>query len=546
MENCTLNQPKLNIRRYDLVFSIFALVFATLVCYARGIFHPPVVDLTSDAANIASFAAALDHPELFAGDSALADRGVAEVYVAFHVDATRLLKPHIGNYGTAFAALLWPHIFLYMIAFYILGLAFLRHRGWATALTLANLVLVKGPRDTAWGYFKDPLPRMSHSIVFAVLIALIWVLRRKPFWWWTVCLAAGLALYVHPVSTPAMGAMLFGAICALMPREYSVKEKLGILLSCAVAFSAPLIPFSLTFLRHTPASVVEGDPSLTQIASILEERFTGHYLLPSRTVFEYITSVPALPIIAVGLFGLVFCLRSREQETLQAGKFFVGLFLGLIFASVFVPIFFEIAFPGISFAMFKGELPRPLRYIVPLCYMASLLALKSFISESTPQRARLLLVSTAALAVCLFAFAIGPRAQRALSTLVEGQKKVEEVRTLVAAVSTMVPPRETIAAVMEDPLVLRYAALRPLAFARKDVPSTVDLDRALQWQRNHRELQRLLKTEDTKRRVDGSINWARNLKSKYLVIELPREGERLVAQNEEILFQNSRFILLSL
>ncbi|MGQ9607406.1 MAG: hypothetical protein ACUVTW_14495, partial [Thermogutta sp.] len=56
---------------------IFAVI-SVYVYYARGGFAPRVVDLTSDAANIATMAASRDYPEPFRKDSSFSNPRVSD------------------------------------------------------------------------------------------------------------------------------------------------------------------------------------------------------------------------------------------------------------------------------------------------------------------------------------------------------------------------------------------------------------------------------------------------------------------------------------
>ena len=63
---------------------------------------------SSDAANIASFSAALDHPQLFANDALLSNPANFSFYSTLHIPLIRILAKWFGNYSTPFAFLIFP------------------------------------------------------------------------------------------------------------------------------------------------------------------------------------------------------------------------------------------------------------------------------------------------------------------------------------------------------------------------------------------------------------------------------------------------------
>ena len=279
-------------RGFDFAVIVAFALISFAVFWARGGLSPPVLDLTSDAANIATMAAVQDFPDNFARDSQF-QNFTPGFYVAFHVPATRFLYRLTQDYGQAFTLLLFPTFFGYLVAFYFLGAMLLGSRWYGVALALANILLVKGPRDTAWGPFKDALPRFDHAVLFAVVLALLWRWRNKSWLWPIVFFIAGLGLYVHPVSTPALALMLAGACIGLAIYQGNLRRQVLPTIVALIAFCLPVFPYALAFTRAQVSSEEVKSVSAEEakeIANIIENRFTGDYLSPSRTILEYFFS----------------------------------------------------------------------------------------------------------------------------------------------------------------------------------------------------------------------------------------------------------------
>lgn len=531
------------------VTAIFFLI-ALGVYYARGGFRPTVVNLTSDAATIATMAAAQDYPENFKADSVFSSPTPSRFYVAFHVPATRLLNRIFHDYGKAFTFLLLPTMFLYLVGFYYLGTQWFGSRGLATALAFVNLVLVKGPRDTAWGPFKDALPRFDHAVLFAFLLALIWRWRERPWLWPLLFLGAGLGVYVHPVSTPAMGAMLLGASVALAVSSGSWRRFVIPIGFGSLLFMLALLPFALPFTLNS-ASAATGlalsPDELRELAEIIEERFTGHYLSPARTVQEYLArpymAFVFLPALVAG--GCVMWGFGSRDDRVKV-IFLVGVLFGLISSAAIFPMVIELATDPWELAVFKGELPRPLRYLIPVTYLCAFSAL-SLLWKSAIAKQRWLTFSLVGIVVLGGVVAVFPRASRAARAALSAGHADRPVAELVKAVEIYCNPKFAILPVMEDPLVLRYSALRPLAFTYKDVPAFTNLSEAVKWRKNRDTLRKTLRIHDPYARVRAAREWAEFLQVQYVVVEKPIPSalaNPALGDDWQVVFENVRFLVL--
>ena len=538
----------------DVAILVLFLALSLIIYYARGGFSSTVTDLTSDAATIATMAASGDFPEHFRQDSVFKRPDVSRFYVAFHVPATRLLYRFTGDYGLAFTVLLLPTLFLYFTAFYFLGYSLFQSRVLALMLAIVNMVLVKGPRDTAWGPFKDALPRFDHAVLFAVLVALLWRLRDRPWLWWLVLLLAGLGVYVHPVSTPALGAMLLGAAVGIsLSRQAFLRDLPAVLLAGAAFLLAVFpfaVPFVLTSFGRGIVSAVTADEA-AELARIIEERFTGAYLSPSKTIQEYVfrpyVICGIVPLMAGGFLATYL---ANEQEICKLlRRFAIGAVLGLTLAAILVPVAFEWTTKPLTGFVFKGELPRAARYIVPWTYIIVLAGVGCLWRSLRPPQRRVLIAGILSI-IGVGVLVTLPRLSRMVKAMQRVPHANSQVVELVNAIKKDVQPQEPIVAAMTDPLVIRYSALRSLAFATKDVPSTMSLREAEVWRENARTYRRILNLQSFDHRIIATIDWAKTLGARVIVVERPASDNKEFLttrfSNTQLVFYNWRFALIRL
>jgi hypothetical protein len=538
-------------RWFDIAVIAAFAVISFVVFWARGGLSPPVLDLTSDAANIATMAAALDFPDNFALDSQFRDF-TQGFYIAVHVPATRLLYRLTQDYGQAFTLLLLPTLFAYLVAFYVLGISLFGSRWYGLILAMVNMLLVKGPRDTAWGPFKDALPRFDHAVLFAVVLAILWRWRNNPWSWPVVFFLAGLGLYVHPVSTPALGLMLAGACIGLAVYQGSIGKQVLPTLVGLIAFCAPVLTYGLAFTRDQISfediSSVSSEEA-REIANIIETRMTGHYLSPSRTVLEYFSRkhmlCGILPCLAAGILVLHLW---RDERTWAITGMCVGLIFGLIVATVVIPVMFEVLTPPWKAMAFKGELPRPLRYIVPITYVV---ALGAFVTawRRLSSWSRHILIGLLGIIGAFWIAALAPRAIRALDNVTgQATQKKSQVVELINAIRHNCGPQQRICAIIEDPLIIRYGAIRSLAFAPKDQPNQSSLIEARRWLDDVTKFNKIKRAQDYSSRVKEAMRWAQEKGAEYVILENDASIKTVSGSESKgwgkILFQNSRFVLI--
>src|SRR3990172_6936905 len=240
------------INHWDLLFILVFLLYAGWYFLGRLEANYPVVILSGDGGNIASYAAASDHPGWFKNDPALGDSNNIGVYATIHIPLIRALYHLTGDYGLAYTWLVFPETFLQLLGFYILGRILFKNRFWAFLLAfLTAMMVITIGLGEIWGVWRDALPRVTFQSLLPFLLALVLVWKDKPGLWLWLMIFAGLLVYVHPISAPAWGFAIWLSLWLLHPKEWNWRRRILVMLGLGLVFLIPLIPFAINYFSYT-------------------------------------------------------------------------------------------------------------------------------------------------------------------------------------------------------------------------------------------------------------------------------------------------------
>lgn len=489
-----------------IVFICFSFVYTI---GRTGDSFSRMVTLTGDAANIASFAAALDHPELFAKDPLLSDPGNFAFYFTIHVPIIRLLNHVFGNYGTAFVSLLFPVLFIQMMGFYYLGNALYRNRFWAFLLAIATAIFVLLPLGEVWGFHMDPLPRIAFQAFLPFLLGT--AIKRGgqvEFWPWVMG-CAGLLVYVHPVSAPAWGVAILLGLWFSAP-SIAPMRKFKMAVMAGFVFLLVIAPFAANYLTAFSHSQAK---NYDQVMKIFSYRFSPEFLdlpLALRTFYQQVMNSSwinrGLWIWAGAGFGLATYLQRKNLVQNRRPYILASWWGGLLLISVVVPLVEHAALKALHRTPLELDLIRGLRYTIPLLWMTSFWALSEIYNalrqreSGTPRLGAILGTLLVVIAGVGMVFVWANQNQFVAQTNIPSTyacwtqgmfvcPRPEDAAKadFLDAIRVLTPPGSSL---FYSDLAVRYYALRSIIYTNKDGGALgyANHDALLKWYEQNREI----------------------------------------------------------
>jgi hypothetical protein len=538
-------RPTLN--SFDAAAVAFFCVLATGLFLLRGNGEYPFVWLGSDASQIASFAAAYDHPESFANDVLLADPANYRFYATVHIPLLRWLTRLSGDYGTSFLWLLGPTVFLQLLGFYWLGRVLFADRFWALLLTLlaSGTTLRFGPGEF-WGLWADSLPRNVFQAVlpFVLLVVLKW--RTRPSSWPVIMAGLGALMYLHPVSTPAWAAAIWLGLAAERPEP--PRRWIPRLLLSGLVFALVAGTFLWAFGRYQRPS----SPALAEQAYRVQDSF---YRLESTTqpvsypvLLELCSEQRLLLVFALAAVVILWRLppgnRSAWRLTL------VWLF-GILLVSVGLPLLIQLLAGNPHTTSTQRILIRNLRFLFPLLLIQCVWALA--VLEKALRRPG---TRGAILACGVLLTAVWLRANPPMLWQQElarrggwGRSRDPDTLAILQVIKQQTPLTARLLSFEDrrfEPSAIRYFSLRSLAYCYKDVGPlghTNDLA-LLHWGAARAKYEDLRSRPRDERLLEAAANFARELGADHLLVRAP--PLRSLPRGASLVYENSSYTLLRL
>jgi hypothetical protein len=517
----------------NLFDGIFFLVFLLIsMAHLLGRLAPeyPHVFLYSDAANIAGFAAARDHPLRFSRDAILGDEENFRIYFTVHIPLLRALYRVTGEYGVAFISMLGLHVFLQAVGFYVLARTLIGSRYWAGLVALATLMTVQMNLGEFWGVDDHPVPRFTFQVFLPYLLAGALHWRSKPAAWPWLAAAAGLLFFVHPVSAPLWGLALWLGMWAFLPNGWPLGRKVRQMALVAGVFLAASAPF----LVHYLANHAQGDTGVDaeRVYEIMESRFAEGYLDIPEAVRGFVSTWGNRHIYGRWLFwawagaGALFILVVRAEKRKDLAV--VGLWAsGLLVCGVVIPLVEQSLLRPLGRVPVEVDLVRGLRYLIPLMLALCYWSLAELSKEARKRGVRGVPVAAGLFGAC--ALAVWTHWHKpapmvhALSCLRSGDlvcadANWQQARDVLEAVRGLTPEDATILP-LGYALQIRYYALRPVVFCEKDggILAYTNHARLLGWRSAQLEISSVLATPDEAARYGRLVELARDLGADFLL-----------------------------
>ncbi len=498
-----------------ILFLFFTFALFCHIGRTKG--HSPFLGLGSDAAQIASLAAALDQPVFFEGDGLLGDPDNFRFYSTVHIPILRALTKFTGSYGDSFISMQGLFVFLQLTGFYLLGLVLFKSRFWAAVFSIICIPRIWIGFATWWGYYPDPLPRQMFSALIGFILAAAVYWRKEPLVCFAVMVTMGLMMYVHPVRAPTMAFAIWLGFWVCKPERWSRKFHLLWLGLCGLSFLLIVEPFLVTYLSHHEHGRTE---NYALIHQIMQYRFNPDF----TQVPQALARVPGILFQAIlpaaGAWCVIVLTRRQRPKT-----YIVGLWLiGIISVSVIIPLV-ERAVEGIfGIAPIEVDLVRGVRFVIPILLLFYVWALVE-VEKKAPWVARLGLI------VIVFWFSYQNvhyymASPRTTMRVLLGSQSVprpnNELHQVIMALKWFTLPGSRILSSGVSPSTIRYAARRPVVYSYKDGGTLAYSNHAklVKWYERALQIRPLKALPWTHEKMRTLIELAREWEAEYLVVDV--------------------------
>jgi O-antigen/teichoic acid export membrane protein len=545
------------VNRWDWLAVLTFLAFAVVYFLGRLQGNYPVVILTGDGGNIASYAAALDHPGWFQADPALGASNNIGIYATIHIPLIRALNHLTGDYGLAYAWLLLPQTFLQLLGFYILGRVLFKHRFWAfllaflTAMTVINIGL-----GEIWGVWQDALPRVTFQSLLPFLLTLTLVWKDRPGRWPWLMLFAGLLVYVHPISAPAWGLAVWLSLWLLQPKGWSRKRHILIMLGLGALFLVVLTPFAINYLSYRGRDQAA---DYNTVMAILQAYSPANLLNVPAALWNFLLNMTRSLLLPVALagFAATWLLKKNDRTPVRIVLLWMA---GILITSVFIPFSEQMIEQRYHILPFETELVRCIRYFVPLLLLFWIWPLAEWTARLTSLQVRRAVFALGILLLGFWSATNRPAVRDMYQTFVCFTKArlvcpaPSPLNELILTLRSQTQPGEGVLVFNQDTayvsqsLSVRYSALRPLVYTLRDSGILGYSNRSALpgWLATTQQTDSLRAMTDPMQRLEGLVALADSLRADYLVVDFDVPPEKLSHLPVSVVMHNDGYILLKL
>lgn len=539
----------------DTIIVTIIILFSLLWYLQRIQFDYPYVILGSDLANIASFSAALDHPELFKNDFLLSDTDNFRIYFQLHVLLTRVLGSWVNNYSAGILLILIPTVFLYLSGFYWLGRTITNNRYWAFVFTIFNLSPLYFAFET-WGVVKDPTPRTGIQALLPFLLILVWKWKDKPdiIRWGLIAIFTGGLIYIHAAGTPIWMVCILVGLWTQMPKEWGYKKQVLVLAGLTTLILLTQFVFISNYLKYRVSGDIKNYKEMLELLRFLLPPEILNIPLTLKKTFRMLWSMWLIPFGIIGTI-LLYIIKQQDRNGL---KLVVTWVLSVILVSAILPLIERTVESYLRIIPLETDLIRGLRYLVPLLSLLGLWGMSELSVRLKPAHGKWLL---AIIGIFFAASIFNHRLEREFtfkatadciqtgrilclqrSDLHDILEVLHERTEPGAAVFFADHPADTTA------LAVRYLAQRPLVYSWKDRGAGLsDLDLMDRWF----EIYSRLESEETTYKwfqdnPADLIQFVQGLGAKYLILNGQVTISEIDALPASVFYKNKTYIILEL
>ena len=566
-ENEETERSSLKFGKIDILIIIVLLAFSLIL--SKNLFGGHFMDytqLSGDAANYASFAAAQKYPELFQTDPLLGNEENFGMFTfSYHVYLTRILEPILGNFGSAFMILQLPLTFLQLYGFYLLGRELYKNRLFGFLLSILVFIFVQMNLSEFWGYVTSPIPRFSFQTCIPFILLLALKQGHNPRKWPLILSITALLTYIHAVSAPAWSIAIILSLWFMAPNSTSGSEKRKWLFLSLCLFVVILLPFSVRYFHST----LLADQTINvsdAIQNIMTIRLPEGQIDFNAAIHDFLMvllqDIPHqillfVSIISFGLMNFVTRNSPESKRVAAVSMWVIGIFIGSVLFTMF----------DYGIAILLGRNPiqiqfiRSLRNFFPLMYIFFLWPFVLFSRKISRDKSFAKLIGFILALVCaVFVFEWGrvngfentPLMTLTMDCWQSGkivcsERELLETRAeFYEKLQEMTPENSKI---LGDDLAIRYFSLRPMAFSKKDggVLSETNHTALLEWYRfvqSYDEI--MLLKNDWQTYIDEYTAFANQVHADYLIVEKAYYAQDYYPVELTLVFSNESYSLFEI
>lgn len=527
---------------YILGFIIYSLLF--FVGRWKGVSHFEFLE--SDIANSTSFAAAQYFPNLFTQDTLLGNIGNVTFYKVIQTPLIHFLYQFTSHFGTATLLLLGPHVFLQLLGFYLLGKEIFQNRFWGLCLAALTSQYIHLTIGDFWGLYYDVLPRFTYQAIFPFLLLLAIKYHNSYKLWPLISFVSGLMMYLHPVSAPTGGFLIWLGFWASLPKQWSKSKSLIYMFITGCCFLLGALPFLWNYLSHHAHGVTL---DYETVFEIMIRRFDSDALdIPAGLKNHFFTALQN-PIYVLGLISFA-CLAFINHNLKHTYKILAFWLLGILFTSALVPLVEHQIAIKLKVIPPEIDLIRNLRYSIPLLEVCFLMLLYRLSLQ--PRLKKLILTLTFAITF----FHQGPPEYDPIKDTIVSIKNAKLIPELndrdkaslfhMEQVRKYIPKNSPVLVTHGiDELAVRYAALLPLVYSYKDGGAFAysNHKKLLAWFNQTQEFKAAFNAADP---LFEFYKFAKKLNAEYMLVGFDMRGEKLInskAQGHIKIVYENRFPL---
>lgn len=488
--------------------------------------------LTGDAAAYVASVAARLAPERFAGDLMLSDPALH----AFNTTALTIYlgwaRQLLGSFELALLILLIPVVFFQLAGFYRLGRCLGFARALATLFALSTLTFIRlvFPGEY-WGLDTDPLARTLFQAAFPWLWVIILNGRFAQPARIGAMVASGLLVYLHPHSALGQAFAVWAGLVLVRPANKGWLRHVASHAVFGIVFAALALPFAWNFLASTTPQAASIDPAL--VRAIMHVRLPG-YVDPLENILALLGTIWLEAGACVAGMLALWHLRVDLRPFVT---FTAGWIAGLAIIAIIAPAIDHELARRLERLPFQYDLPRSLRYIVPIGWL--------YVALLAHEAARRVTVETRAHAAALAAFvavvSINLQAKRhTIPSIISHEVrcimkarlmcesgKLPKIAHALAAARDMPVGVRFLPEAMYSGLALRYSAMKPVVYTYKEGAWLIYAKRHREMAVWMRRMQAMREAAERRAGPGGSIaawyseveTWGRQFGATHLFIE---------------------------